>query len=54
MEQGGADGVTRFECYSTLAAVPFYEAMGFATVAEIVLTLGRGVHFPAVHMRCCP
>jgi GNAT superfamily N-acetyltransferase len=46
-----AQGITRFECYSTLTARPFYASCGFDEVAAVVMTLARGVAFPAVHMR---
>ena len=51
-----AQGITRFECYSTLTARPFYASCGFEEVAAVVMTLARGVGFPAVHMRriCAP
>lgn len=44
-------GITRLECYATLTARPFYAAMGFAEITDILMTLRPGLDFPAVHMR---
>jgi GNAT superfamily N-acetyltransferase len=44
-------GILRLECYSTLTARAFYAACGFVEVVPVILTLSRGVAFPAVHMR---
>ena len=46
-----AAGVTRFECYSTLTAEPFYAACGYVRVAPMTVALRPGIDFPAVHMR---
>ena len=46
-----ADGAIRFECLSTLAAVPFYAAMGFVAIGPVELTLAPGMGFPAIQMR---
>ena len=46
-----AEGPIRFECLSTLTAVPFYAALGFAVQGPVDLTLAPGVVFPAVRMR---
>lgn len=46
-----AEGVTRFECYSTLTAEPFYAACGYVRLAPIVVSLRPGIDLPAVHMR---
>lgn len=43
-------GVDRFECYSSLNAVAFYEALGFASVREITLPMPRGITAPAMLM----
>ncbi len=45
-----AAGITGFECYSTLTAVPFYTALGFRKRADIQLELRPGILFPARHM----
>lgn len=50
-ETARAAGVTDFECFSTLTAVPFYVAVGFEEVCLIDVKLSPGVYFPAVHMR---
>ncbi|MEM6386153.1 MAG: GNAT family N-acetyltransferase [Pseudomonadota bacterium] len=44
-------GVTRLECLSTLMAEPFYQAVGFETVAPVTLNLRAGIDFPVVQMR---
>nr|WP_245398734.1 GNAT family N-acetyltransferase [Oceaniglobus trochenteri] len=46
-----AAGVGRLDCLSTLTALPFYRAMGFATIGAVEVRLGPGLLFPAVHMR---
>jgi GNAT superfamily N-acetyltransferase len=43
-------GVEILDCASTRTAVPFYAAMGFKVVGEIVVPLAPGVDFPAVRM----
>lgn len=45
-----AEGASRFECLSTLTAVPFYAAMGFVAQEQITLPLGPQMAFPAVRM----
>lgn len=45
-----AAGVRRFECYASLNAVAFYEALGFVPVREIKLPMPRGVTAPAMLM----
>ncbi|MFQ5622406.1 MAG: GNAT family N-acetyltransferase [Paracoccaceae bacterium] len=45
-----AEGISVLECYSTRTAEPFYRALGFSRVREIVADLGPGVAFPAVIM----
>lgn len=44
------EGVRRLLCLSTISAAGFYEAMGFARLADVDLTLGPGLRFPAVQM----
>ena len=46
-----AEGAIRFECLSTLTAVPFYAAMGFVAIGPVELTLAPGMGFPAIQMR---
>lgn len=48
--QSAAAGITKFECWSTFTAVPFYAAMGFREVGPIEVPLRRGITFPAVRM----
>lgn len=45
-----AAGTCRFECYASLNAVAFYEALGFASIREITLPMPRGVTAPAMLM----
>ncbi|MEZ5777944.1 MAG: GNAT family N-acetyltransferase [Paracoccaceae bacterium] len=44
-------GMTWTHCTSTRTAVPFYAAMGFATMGEVRVPLAPGIDFPAVEMR---
>jgi len=43
-------GRTQLSCYSTITAVPFYQAVGFVRKAEIELTFGETMNFPAIWM----
>ena len=43
-------GFTQMECWSTLTAVPFYEAMGFEALGPFTITLERGIKFPSVRL----
>ncbi|WP_417250001.1 GNAT family N-acetyltransferase [Celeribacter sp.] len=43
-------GVRRLLCVSTISAEGFYEDMGFMRLADVELTLGPGMSFPAVQM----
>ena len=44
-------GVTRMECFSTLSAVPFYQAMGFVTLKRVMVPIGPdGIGFESVLM----
>ena len=45
-----ASGIAQMRCQSTRTAVPFYSAMGFQTLGEIVVPLRGGIDFPAVAM----
>ncbi len=42
--------VRRMECHSTRTAVPFYCAMGFEEIREMLVPLAPGVEFPAILM----
>ena len=44
-------GLARMDCFSTLTAVPFYEAVGFRVVEPVTIALRPGIDFPAVRMR---
>jgi GNAT superfamily N-acetyltransferase len=50
-ETAKAGGIAGLECQATRTAVPFYRAMGFATVRDIKVDLRPGIVFPAVLMR---
>lgn len=50
MADARAQGLRRLNCLSTLTAVPFYGAMGFATLGPVTVPLGVGIDFPAVEM----
>ena len=50
MQDARAAGVEVMDCASTRTAVPFYAAMGFKVVGEMVVPLAPGVDFPAVRM----
>jgi GNAT superfamily N-acetyltransferase len=45
-----AAGMMRMECVSTRTAVPFYTAMGFARLQDVLVPLRPGIDFPAVQM----
>ena len=49
-EQARSAGVRRFECYSSLNAEGFYAALGFRSVRQIEIPVGRGVTLPSVLM----
>jgi N-acetylglutamate synthase-like GNAT family acetyltransferase len=51
VEQARAIGVKRLECYSSLVAVRFYEAMGFTVVGLMTMELGPDVALPGYLMR---
>lgn len=46
-----AEGVTRYECLSTLTAVPFYASVGFVAIGPVGVPLTPGLVFPAIRMR---
>jgi len=37
-------------CYSTITAVPFYEAVGFNKRGDMVIEFGQTMQFPSVLM----
>ncbi|MEM9579647.1 MAG: GNAT family N-acetyltransferase [Pseudomonadota bacterium] len=46
-----AAGMTRLECWSTLTAVPFYTAMGFAPLGPLEVPIGPArIPFPSIRM----
>ncbi|RUS59371.1 GNAT family N-acetyltransferase [Pseudorhodobacter sp. E13] len=52
MDEARAAGMQRLGCLSTLTAVPFYQAMGFAVLAAEDVQLPGGTLFPSVRMVC--
>ncbi|MFO0991847.1 MAG: GNAT family N-acetyltransferase [Hyphomicrobiales bacterium] len=51
IDQARAAGIHRLECYSSLVAIRFYEAVGFAVVGPWTVELGPGVTLPGCLMR---
>lgn len=45
-----AEGMNRLSSYSTITAVPFYEAHGFEVKGEMSIEFTEGIHFPAIWM----
>jgi GNAT superfamily N-acetyltransferase len=45
-----ADGFEWLDCLATRTAVPFYGALGFATVQPVDVPLRPGIVFPAIRM----
>lgn len=45
-----AAGVKRFSCYSSLAAITFYESVGFRPLAEKLVTFKPDLTFPMMEM----
>ncbi len=43
-------GLGELSCYSTITAVPFYEAQGFVVKGEMQLQFAQAMRFPAVWM----
>ena len=52
MDNARAAGMIRLSCLSTLAATPFYQAMGFAVQSSEAVMLSGSVTFPSVRMLC--
>jgi GNAT superfamily N-acetyltransferase len=50
VREARAAGLARLECYSTLVAERYYQALGFTTVEPITVTLGEGIDFPSLRM----
>lgn len=49
-QQARNGGITRFECYASLNAEPFYAALGFERIETVDLRLGGQTALPAVWM----
>jgi GNAT superfamily N-acetyltransferase len=49
--QARGAGMTWMHCTATRTAVPFYAALGFMVLGEVMVPLGPGIEFPAVEMR---
>ncbi|MEM8592475.1 MAG: GNAT family N-acetyltransferase [Pseudomonadota bacterium] len=45
-----ASRIRQMECWATLTAVPFYEAVGFSKVGPMVVQLQGAIDFPAMRM----
>ncbi|WP_415403742.1 GNAT family N-acetyltransferase [Tateyamaria sp. SN3-11] len=45
-----AAGMTRMECWATLTAERFYQAVGFETLGPMDVTLQGGISFPSLRM----
>ncbi|MEM1375037.1 MAG: GNAT family N-acetyltransferase [Pseudomonadota bacterium] len=45
-----AAGIGDLECWATLTAVPFYEAVGFRLIGPMTVRLQGAIEFPAMRM----
>ena len=45
-----AQGMVTMECWATLTAEPFYQAVGFVTVGPMDVQLAGGISFPSIRM----
>ncbi|SDI92751.1 GNAT family N-acetyltransferase [Lutimaribacter saemankumensis] len=50
MRDAAGRGITDLHCHSSLTAEPFYRALGFTRVAEVMVRLPGEVLFPSIHM----
>ena len=50
-ETARAADIYHLECWATLTAVPFYEAVGFQRVEPMVVQLQGAIDFPAMRMQ---
>lgn len=50
--EAAAEGITTFECASTLGAESFYAALGFVVVERKTISMGLAVDFSCVMMTC--
>ena len=46
-----AAGLALLECYASINAEPFYQAMGFDTLEPIAVPMANGLMFPSLRMR---
>lgn len=51
LDEARAAGMTQMACQATRTAVPFYRALGFETLEDIIVPLRGGIDFPAVQMK---
>ena len=51
LDHAAQEGITRFDCLSTLNAEGFYADIGFRRVGLVELPLAPGIRFPAVQMQ---
>ncbi|MEP0520028.1 MAG: GNAT family N-acetyltransferase [Hyphomicrobiales bacterium] len=49
-DEAKAEGVKHFSCFSSLAAVAFYESVGFKKIEEKAVTFKKGLVFPMMEM----
>ncbi|MEM6276791.1 MAG: GNAT family N-acetyltransferase [Pseudomonadota bacterium] len=49
-ELARATGLSHMECWATLTAVPFYEAVGFRLIGPMTVLLQGAIEFPAMRM----
>ena len=50
MDQARTEGFTRFDCWSTRTAEPFYQSLGFTSLGMGDIPLAPGIAFPAIRM----
>ena len=50
-ETAAAAGIRLLDCKSTRTAVPFYQALGFATLGPVEVEMRPGITFPAIQMQ---
>ena len=51
LDEAAAAGVRLLDCQATMAAVPFYAALGFREIGPVVVHLRPGIDFPAMRMQ---
>jgi hypothetical protein len=46
--QARANGITTFEVYASLNALPFYMSLGFSKLKNISVAMGSEISFPGI------